>query len=91
MTHRRPMSDTQKDQILPYKAQLEASDGQPWSWQRVAKESGISDETLRAARSDLRSVSLSTLYSIEKFFRSRGVAFAARDALPEPAPISETA
>ncbi len=90
MTRRRPMSDTQKDQLLPYKAQLEANGGQPWSWQRIAKESGVSDETLRTARYDLRSVSLKTLYDLEAFFRSHGIPFVAKNALPEPAPIPES-
>lgn len=87
MTTRKRMT---KDLLLPYKGQLEAKSGEAWPWQRVAEESGVSDETLRAARRDLTAVSLSTLFDLEAFFRSRGVPFAARDVLPEPTPILET-
>lgn len=85
------MSKTQKDQLLPFRGQLETRTGEAWPWQRVAKESGVSDETLRAARYDLRNVSLGTLYDLEAFFRSKGVPFVARDVLPEPDPILELA
>lgn len=91
MKRRKPMTKDQKDQLLPFKGQLEIRTGQAWPWQRVAKESGVSDETLRSARYDLRSVSLATLYDLEKFFRANGVPFVARDVLPEPDPILELA